>query len=205
MTTRVSLIRHGETDWNVQGRFQGLARIPLNDNGIAQARAAGEALRAAGITRIIASDLARARQTAEHINAALNLPIEPDPRWREVDVGDWQGMDFSEIERYDPANYDAFFNGPYIERAFPNGESQREHIARTADALDDTLTRFSGEHVLVVTHGGCIRCAMYYVSQHNTSVGAGNCSVTRFYHNGHSANWQVAGVSQPPASIDWTE
>ena len=97
MKSRVLLIRHGIPDWNSVGRFQGHADVPLNDTGLAQA--ARMATQVAGYqpTRLLSSDLGRARQTAEFVAAACHLPIEVDARLREVNVGSWAGLDMETV------------------------------------------------------------------------------------------------------------
>jgi broad specificity phosphatase PhoE len=85
-------LRHGETDWNAEGRSQGNVDIPLNPTGLAQARAAGVLLRGRGIASIVASPLSRARVTAELLGEALGLPVMLDPDLREVGFGVQEGQ-----------------------------------------------------------------------------------------------------------------
>ncbi|GAB4526189.1 MAG: histidine phosphatase family protein [Anaerolineae bacterium] len=200
MTTRITLIRHGETDWNLDGRWQGHAPVPLNANGLRQAEDAAPTLAHAGITRIIASDLSRAYRTGEIIGAVLGLPVIPDRRWREIDLGRWQGLTMPEINAWDTVEHDVFVAASYIDRYFPEGESNRQHIARVAAALDDLVATYPGEHVLVATHGGSIRCAVYHLTGEPIHL-AGNCSVTQLVHDG--AGWSVRGVAETPAEVVW--
>ncbi|MHB8361723.1 MAG: histidine phosphatase family protein, partial [Thermoplasmataceae archaeon] len=83
----IFLLRHGETDWNLNGRFQGHANIPLNKNGIELARSAMEKLNGIKIQKIISSDLSRASETARIINNMFNVETTFDPRLRERDMG----------------------------------------------------------------------------------------------------------------------
>lgn len=99
--TRLILVRHGETDWNVEGRYQGHSDVPLNARGRAQAARLAEALRGSDIRAIYSSDLARARETAEALAHATRLAVQHDPRLREIDQGDWEGMLFLEIHLSD--------------------------------------------------------------------------------------------------------
>src|SRR5688572_19392365 len=89
---RLLLLRHGQSTWNADGRWQGQADPPLSPLGEEQARDAARRLAPGQFSRVLASDLRRARQTAEILADALRLPVEVDPDLREIDVGDWQGL-----------------------------------------------------------------------------------------------------------------
>ena len=97
MTTLI-LVRHGETDWNRDGRWQGHADRSLNDRGREQSRALADALAGEDVAAVYASDLSRARETAEIVAARLGRPVGVDARLREVDVGGWSGLTMAEIE-----------------------------------------------------------------------------------------------------------
>src|SRR5688572_566464 len=117
-------LRHGETDWNVEGRVQGHTDTPLNENGRAQARAAIYILKKHKIDRIVSSTLNRAFETAQIVNAVLNLPIETDERLCERNFGVYEGLVGPEIEAWKLAN--AHRIGPIEEEtgfpAPPEGE-----------------------------------------------------------------------------------
>src|SRR5919204_5528893 len=95
--TELLLVRHGETDWNVQQRWQGHQDPPLNALGREQARALAEALAGEGIDAVYTSDLRRARETAEIVAARLGVEVRPLPDLREIDVGTWSGLTMDEI------------------------------------------------------------------------------------------------------------
>ncbi len=202
MTTRLTLIRHGETDWNVSGTWQGIAPVPLNDNGIKQVRVAAPYLQNAGITRIISSDLKRCRQTAEIVAEQLNLPVVHDQRWREIDLGRWQGLKKAEIMTWDGDAYNQFQASEYLSRQFPDGESQQQHIDRTTQAMLEIALAYASEHILIVTHGGSIRCALYQVNKERTHL-SGNCTLTRFVFDQSAEVWRVIAVSQEPETVKW--
>ena len=90
--TEIWIVRHGQTDWNVEGRYQGQADRPLNAVGLAQAQQAAEQLRGRDFAAIYSSDLQRARVTAEIIAGQLGLPVQVDRRLREVNQGEWEGL-----------------------------------------------------------------------------------------------------------------
>src|SRR5439155_24499614 len=96
--TELLLVRHGETDWNREGRWQGQADTPLNDVGRAQARELADALAGERLEAIYASDLRRAYETAEIVGARLGLPVTSEPALRETDVGSWSGLAHDELE-----------------------------------------------------------------------------------------------------------
>src|SRR5215211_8136133 len=114
--TAILLARHGETDWNREGRFQGWADPPLNDAGRAQAQALAERLREMPFDAVYASDLRRAFETAEIVAASHGVPVTPDPGLREVDIGSWSGLTRAEIEERFPG------------AAHHDGETREQHL-----------------------------------------------------------------------------
>ncbi|HEY8094033.1 MAG TPA: histidine phosphatase family protein [Acidimicrobiales bacterium] len=147
-STRVLVIRHGQSTWNAAGRWQGHADAPLTDLGRAQAAGAVAGLPA--VEAIWASDLERARSTADIIAAALELPVRVDDRFRERNAGDWTGLTREEIEVGWPR---------YLaERRRPAGfEHDEDVLARVIDGLGDVHDTHPGRQVLIVTHGGVLR------------------------------------------------
>ena len=119
----VILVRHGQTDENVNGRISGQGPVPLNARGQEQARLAAEVLAPLGITHLISSPLVRARQTAEFLAERLQKSIEEIPDLHEVGNGDWEGKTFNEMRTHPVAHQ--VFNDP-INATFPNGESLLE-------------------------------------------------------------------------------
>jgi broad specificity phosphatase PhoE len=154
----VLLARHGETDDNRQPiRFQGFRDTPLNDTGRAQAAELAERVAALAdpVRSLWASDLSRARETAEIVGARIGLEPRLDPRLREANRGEWEGHLFIDIKRFDPARFEAWMRAGASWR-FPGGESLQEQQDRVTAALSDV--RAVGElPALVVCHGGSIR------------------------------------------------
>ncbi|HEV7133000.1 MAG TPA: histidine phosphatase family protein [Gaiellaceae bacterium] len=138
--TTLLLVRHGETDWNAEGRLQGHTDRPLNDFGRRQAAALAERLAGDPIDAIYASDLSRARETAEILGARLGLPVVLEPGLRERNWGTWEGLTGSERDRVE-----------YI------GEAPDEHAERVLAAVRAIAERHPHGRVLVVTHGGSLR------------------------------------------------
>jgi broad specificity phosphatase PhoE len=138
--TELLLVRHGETDWNAEGRLQGHTDRPLSDYGRDQARRLAEELAGEEFAAIYASDLARARETAEIVGARLGLPVTLDPELREKDWGTWEGL--TSMERVG------------VELV---GESTEQHQKRMLQALARIAAKHPDERVVVVTHGGSMR------------------------------------------------
>jgi broad specificity phosphatase PhoE len=150
------LLRHGESVWNAQRRWQGQADPPLSREGRRQARAAVAHVRDAGPRCIVASDLRRARDTALPFAAALGIEMRCDPGWREWDVGAWSGRTRDEIRERWPEAY-ARFRAGEPDFAPPGDESQRAFEARVRAALGRLLERNVPGRTLVVSHRGPIR------------------------------------------------
>jgi 2,3-bisphosphoglycerate-dependent phosphoglycerate mutase len=98
LTTELWLVRHGQTDWNLQGRYQGHADIPLNKAGLSQAKALAEELLGQSFNAIFCSDLQRASTTAEIVGAKLGITVTRDKRLREIDQGDWEGHLVADVQ-----------------------------------------------------------------------------------------------------------
>jgi broad specificity phosphatase PhoE len=139
--TRLLLVRHGETDWNADGRLQGQTDRRLSDFGRTQARQLADELAEEKFDAIYSSDLARARETAEIVGERLGLLVALDSDLREKDWGTWEGLTAVERDRVE-----------FI------GESTEAHQERILGALHRISERHpDGSRVLVVTHGGSMR------------------------------------------------
>lgn len=148
------LVRHGQTDWNLTGRWQGQAphAPPLNENGRAQALAIRDQVEDRRFSAIYTSDLLRSRQTAELIAEPLGLPVTLEPRLREMDLGEWEGMLSGEIQARFPKELADRERDPVNTRA-PQGESPKDVAKRVIAAVDDIASRHGEEPVLIVAHG----------------------------------------------------
>lgn len=158
--TALCLIRHGETSWNREGRWQGHADPDLTEEGFAQAAAlaAGLAAESTGRpwTRLFSSDLARARRTAARVGERLGLCLAIDARLRELDIGRWAGLTRPEIEARDAELLLAFERGePGVRPG--GGETRIELRERSHAFVCELVERLAGERILVVTHLGVIR------------------------------------------------
>ena len=149
------IVRHGESEWNAAGKWQGWADPALTADGEEQARAAVPALRDQRLQAVACSDLRRARRTAEILAEGLGLgPVHVDEGLRERNVGDFSGLTTAEIEARWPGVLADWRSGRIQQP--PNGEGA-EFVDRVLAAIDRLATQFSGQRVLVVAHGGLIR------------------------------------------------
>lgn len=149
--TRLILCRHGETDWNVEGRYQGQADPPLNATGVAQAHNLVVALRDVGLDLIYSSPLRRAIQTAEIVAEPLRLPVLIEPGLMEIHQGDWQGRLRSEISARDPDIFERWQTEPWTVSP-PGGESVVQVQERVNGALDAILEQHGGRCIGVFAH-----------------------------------------------------
>jgi glucosyl-3-phosphoglycerate phosphatase len=154
--------RHGQTDWNVQGRFQGHTDIPLNSIGEYQVKHAAQTLLSLKPTQIISSDLTRAKQTATALANLTELPLKTYPQLRETDGGNWEGKTDSENKEQDPNTWARWVAGEDL-KAGEIGESRSDVAKRVRSLLDpaiENLRRIETEEeavLVVVTHGGTAR------------------------------------------------
>ena len=148
----IYLIRHGQTDWNLDRKLQGQTDIPLNNNGKEQAKEAAKEIANLKIDRIISSDLLRAKETAEIINKKIGAEISFDKRLREVNYGDFEGR---LIETIKDEDWNVFNQNPEKK----NGESRKQVYERVKKFLQEIK---EDENVLVVTHGGALKMMLYY-------------------------------------------
>ncbi len=166
--TTILLVRHGETDWNLERRVQGHSDRPLNETGVVQARALVEELAGERIDAVYSSDLLRALDTAGGVAASRGLEPVALPELREKNFGTWEGLTDTEIrERYPQA-----LTGPWGDE-----ETAEELAERVLAALRKIAAEHPGGRVLVVTHGGPVRAVLRHCEVEDGPVR--NCQVAR--------------------------
>ncbi len=150
--TRLTLVRHGQTDWNLARRYQGQKDILLNVEGLRQAQLLAGQLANEPFDVIYSSDLQRALQTAQVLHQGRNIPLRTDIRLREICFGDWEGEVFSEMFAKYPERFALSRSDPGVVMA-PGGESVAQVAARTSSFADEISTLYPAGRVLIVTHG----------------------------------------------------
>ncbi len=154
--TELIVIRHGETDWNRQHRFQGQIDVPLNATGLAQAARLAERLADEPIDVLVASDLQRARSTAEQLAQRRAQAVSVQPLWREQGFGVLEGLDVTTIRRQHRDLWDQWVRHE-ADYALPGGgESNQAFYERVMQALRATVAAQAGARIAVVTHGGVL-------------------------------------------------
>jgi probable phosphoglycerate mutase len=169
LSAHLILVRHGQSTHNAQARLQGQADPPLSDVGRAEAELLRPALPALDDDRVVTSDLRRAVQTAELLGHSR---ARRDPRFREIDVGEWEGRPLSDF----PAGPETAWRGGPL--TAPDGESWADLQTRVGNALDELIA--AGGTWLVVCHGGVVRAALSHVTGADPQrvAGPANASVT---------------------------
>lgn len=145
------LIRHGQTRWNREGRWQGQANPPLNALGRRQAQRAATELHSRELEHLYSSDLRRALETAHIIGAELGIAVIPDARLREINLGRWQGMLSTDIQAQYPDEFRRWHESPLTVRP-PDGEDVHTLAARVLEAVSEIALRHPGQRVGIVAH-----------------------------------------------------
>jgi probable phosphoglycerate mutase len=164
MRTRMCLVRHGETNWNLEQRFQGQLDISLNARGRAQADALARELREERFDKIYSSDLKRAVQTATPLARARGMKIVREPLLREKRDGAWEGFTHSEIKAAYPHEHNRY-RTRRLDFVIPQGEGLRQFADRVTSALTEIVKANEGETLLVVAHAGVLDIA-YRLATH---------------------------------------
>jgi broad specificity phosphatase PhoE len=149
---RIFLARHGETVYNVEGRWQGQADSPLTERGLAQAHLLGAALASEPLAAVYSSDLGRALRTAEAVAAPHQLPVTQDRRLREVHVGTWTGLNREQIEALQPGGLQAWASQP-ARMVLPGGEPLTAVQERALAFFAERMPPHAGEAIAIITHG----------------------------------------------------
>ena len=160
VTTYFALLRHAETQWNREKRIQGQQNSVLTSSGRQQAQRWGRTLGRCRLDHMVSSDLKRATQTASLINQSLRLQCSLEPRLREQDWGAWSGMKFGDLIETEDLKLQEKMGWQFRPL---QGESRLEVLERSRQALVDIAHRLQGQRILVVTHGGVMKCLLYHL------------------------------------------
>jgi broad specificity phosphatase PhoE len=202
---QVFLVRHGATDWNLQGRCQGATDLDLNEIGIRQAKQIAAALKNETIHGIYSSNLKRARQTAQFFSLHHQLPVQIETDVRELDHGELEGLTFAEIKE----NYSQFIQCWRTEPAeiqVPGGERLADVARRAWNGLNRIAQRHAAEEaVVVVSHNfpilGII-CQITGIHLNNyRTFHLDPCGVTRLDHDGNN-HWAITSINNQPYAAE---
>lgn len=186
--TKLILVRHGQTIWNHEFRYQGHTDVPLTEEGLRQAEKVAGRLAKEQVGTVYASDLGRAAQTAQTIAARHGQPVFLLSALREVNFGLWEGKTYQEVKREYTDGLTDWFNRP-ADILIPQGETFQQVKERAYAAILEVVKQHEGETVVVVSHGGTIRtilCAalelhlnrLWCIKQDNTAV-----NILEFYQD----------------------
>lgn len=159
---QLCLIRHGQTAWNLEGRWQGHTDQPLNEKGLDQARFARSELREQPFVAVYSSDLQRAMVTAEIIAEPHGLPIKTDPALREINLGEWEGQLLTDIPTLYPEAWAERQRTPFTAQP-PGGESAKELALRVIPAISAICRKHRRGEVLIVSHGLALAVFLCYI------------------------------------------
>lgn len=195
---RVLIVRHGQSKWNASRRLQGQADIELSPQGRAEADALRDTIARIRPCRVVTSDLLRVTETTERIWGAI---ARPEPRLREIDVGEWTGKSIDELIVRTPHEYFAWRAGTHTPTG---GESWSEFVSRVAEVITDELTD-PCENLLLVCHGGVVRAALEHflsIPPHNI-IPVAPASLTAFRLSNSGKPTRLELFNYRPTSLEF--
>lgn len=178
--TKIHIIRHGVTFWNKAMRYQGHTDIHLTDEGIEQAQKMAQSFDNIKLSAIYCSDLARARTTAERLAKRQGLEVIPQPAFREIFFGQWEGLTYEQIQAKWPEEIEIFFQSPG-KIILPEGEGFKDVAKRAIPVYKQLLAKHEDQEIAIVAHGGTNRVLLcdvlglsldncWRIKQDNTAV-----------------------------------
>ncbi len=211
MPTTILLIRHGQTDWNIEGRWQGQTDTALNSTGLVQGRALAKRLATWSIQALYSSDLQRAAQTAALIGEELGLSPIFDAAWRERSFGALEGLTMAEVAALYPAVYTQMKRGHFMP---PGGENSKTLQDRVVAALEHIVDAHAGQSIAVVSHGGALRALLAHIlllspGEHGRLGVGGNAGISQVEIDGtrprllllndtaHLEQWSLSLLTEP--------
>lgn len=189
--TKVVFIRHGQTEWNIQGRFQGQSDIELTEEGRQQAELLAEHFPLEHIDAVYSSDLKRAMFTAKAVADKFGLEVQPEKAFRELSFGDYEGLTYKEIAARDAKCLECFWTRPDLLH-FPNGETFEQVQQRAIARLQEILAENDGKTIVIAAHGAVLRTILatamhidlryaWHIRQFNTAV-----NIVKYDDNGEA-------------------
>ncbi|WP_206810627.1 histidine phosphatase family protein [Paradesulfitobacterium ferrireducens] len=197
--TKIILTRHGETQWNIEGRVQGMLDSPLTERGLNQAKRLASRLKQEGIQYLYASDRPRALATAEVIRTEIGLtaPVLPAPQFRELSFGEWEGKVWAELRESYTDIFAVWDKSPYLVQ-IPGGETMPVVAERAWDYLKALIKKHAGETICIVTHGLTLKLLVtkalgFDVSDWKKTPWQFNTALNILEHNGNAILPMVLG------------
>lgn len=201
MPTDFHVFRHGETDWNAAGRFQGRVDVPLNDAGRAQADALAQALGPVRPELIVSSTLVRARETAEILSRSMNIPVEFAPGLEEISFGASEGRTLEEVRRSVGEDFWERWRNmdeEHLDEAHPGGETKRSALTRARRALERCASSSSARTIAVCTHGAILRFLIHSLLDPRVRrIEIPNCRIFHFTFEASNGTWRFHEPSAP--------
>ena len=157
--TRIIFVRHGQTEWNLKGKYQGQTDVPLSKEGIAQAHKLAENFPTKRLDAIYSSDLSRAMETARIAAGKFGLEVQEEPAFREVNFGEWEGLSYEEIATRWPKVAGDFFRRPDA-LSIPGGETFQVLQERAIKRISGIVDASEGQTVAVFAHGAILRTVL---------------------------------------------
>ena len=190
--TEIILIRHGETEWNLTGRWQGHADSALSARGVAQAEALGERMKSEAVDHVYVSDLKRALHTSQLVGLPSKWQPRPMPALRERDLGVLEGLTTDEMRQKQPDAFRSFMQeGPDYQP--PGGESFQQFFNRCSLAMETLASKHPGQKIAAVTHGGVLGAVFRKVLKISLETERNflllNCSINRIKMT--QSGWQL--------------
>lgn len=167
--TKVYVVRHGQTAWNLEEVFRGRMDIPLDETGKKEVHLAGEALKDETLHAIYSSPLSRSMETAENIAKFQNIEVKPLEAIIDISYGEWEGVSLAEVQKKYPDLCALWLKEPHKVR-FPNGESLEQVRVRTQNAIENLLEKHENENIALVAHrvpNKVISCALLGIDNSN--------------------------------------
>lgn len=196
---RLHLIRHGETDWNAMRRVQGQMESRLTEAGRQQATELAPQLRQFAIDRVVCSTSIRARETADILFGAYQLPVQYEDNLREIHLGPWEGNLYDDLAEQDPEQFHNFWNEP-DRFSLAGAETFHQLQQRGVDAVKKIVARATEENVAIVSHGALIKSVLCHFEQRPLAKlwdppRMHNCahSIMEFDRDGHTRIVRYAG------------
>lgn len=160
--TKIYIVRHGQTEWNIQGKIQGHANAPLTEKGLGQGELVANRLKDEVIDVIYASDLDRARITAEKISKSTGAKLIITEELREMSFGIWEGMLFTEVKEKYPEDFLKWLSKPE-DLKIENGETLFTLENRMERVINDIMSKHEGENICIVSHGTALKTLILHL------------------------------------------